>query len=497
MPGTIAEYESEEDAGGASQSVHPESYSSGLEGGLIMIVDRLAWATSARAVLEGAGHRVIELGALKDALEVFAGPAAGAIDAVLLAADADGPSTLEVLSEMRAFHPGVPVVVLSAAGSIDEAVAVMKHGAIDYARYADGPDRLLLALGGALARRTRSSAPSGEVSRLLHERGIVAMTAATRALYETAYRIRDSKVPVMLIGESGTGKEVLTRFLHAIGLRKKGPFIALNCAAIPTDLVESELFGHERGAFTGAAQSYAGRFEEANGGTLFLDEVGELSLGAQAKLLRALQEYEVTRIGGATRKVDIRVVVATNRDLAEEVVARRFRSDLFYRLDVITLRALPLRERVEEIAVLSEIILQRFTLGEGVPPRALSADAIALLEQYSWPGNIRELENVLKRSVLLGSSQVITPADLIFSRSPAHSRSPPAETAGGQRIIEQPAAELSPEESLEHHADVMRRALEEAKGNVSMAAKILGISRATFYRHAKRCSLIPGAPSVR
>jgi two-component system response regulator AtoC len=313
---------------------------------------------------------------------------------------------------------------------------------------------------------------------------------AMRAVLGMLEQVKDSSTPVVILGQSGTGKEVVARELHARGRRATGPFVALNCAALPATLVESELFGYEKGAFTGANARKKGRFEEAQGGTLFLDEVGELDLTVQAKLLRALQEREITRIGGTTLKVDCRVVFATHRDLRADVRAGRFREDLYYRISVIIVQLPPLRERREEIPVLASHLLERIAREEGTPPKQLTPEAIEALCRRPLRGNVRELENILRRSVLLSRRDELGPDDLAFGQE-----SIPPEALPSPVLIAPPPAPSEPPEPPEDEGvrpmkefekEMMLRALAQTGGSVTEAARLLGIGRTTFYRRAKK-----------
>ena len=309
-----------------------------------------------------------------------------------------------------------------------------------------------------------------------------------QAVLSIIEQIKDSSVPVMILGESGTGKEVVARELHRRGNRAHKPCVTVNCAAVPGQLADSELFGHEKGAFTGATAQRKGRFEEADGGTLFLDEVGELDVAIQAKLLRVLQEKEVVRVGGNLIKVDARIIVATHKDLTAEVRAGRFREDLYHRLNVITIPVAPLRSRVDEIPELAQHLLDRFTESEGLPARTLTDAAIEALVAHHWTGNVRELQNVMKRSVLLSSAPVIDRPELVFHGASAMNVDAidPATVEAVRSESVPPPGPVSLESFRAGQKDEMLAALAKTGGNVSEAARRLGIGRATFYRRAKR-----------
>ncbi len=315
----------------------------------------------------------------------------------------------------------------------------------------------------------------------------VFVSRAMQGVLSIIDQVKDSSVPVMILGESGTGKEVVARELHRRGQRSDEPYVTVNCAAVPGDLADSELFGHEKGAFTGATAQRIGRFEEAGSGTLFLDEVGELELAIQAKLLRVLQENEIVRVGGSLVNVSARVVVATHKDLSAELRAGRFRADLYHRLNVITIPVPPLRARMEEIPILAQHLLDRFTEDEGLPARHLTAEATAALVSHDWPGNVRELQNVLKRSVLLSNDTVLDRKNLVFHGASGMNLDALDPAAVNAVRESSPPLEAPTIESFRNaQKEEMLSALSEARGNVSEAARKLNIGRATFYRRAKR-----------
>ena len=461
--------------------------------GLVLIVDDEADLRSMyRIILEGAGYDVIEAASVPEAEAFLRDPDRERPEAVLLDVMLGDDSGLDLLGDFRdSTHASV--IVATASQRVEHAVFALKNGAFDYLSKPIGRDDLLLAVRNGVergrmqreltARRALDSSDDRE-----QDGPAVFASLPMRLVRATLEKVRDRQVPVLVLGETGTGKEVVARWIHETGQRRTGPFVAINCAALPSELVESELFGHEPGAFTGADAQRAGRFEEASGGTLFLDEIGELALGVQAKLLRVLAEGRVTRLGGRAVDVDTRIVAATNRDLSAEVAAGRFRQDLFYRLEVISVRLPPLRDRIEEIPALSEFLLRRFAQSEGLAERRLGADAVERLAAHQWPGNIRELENVLKRSCLLSEGPIVRAGDLVFSQpaetpSARTAETPPLDSlasAPGQKIRDMPK-ELARE--------AMVRALAETRGNVSAAARRLGIGRSTFYRHAKQVGL--------
>jgi DNA-binding NtrC family response regulator len=459
-----------------------------LTGTILVVDDDPVIRRLFRAILEGDGHEVLEAASPAVAREMLAHEDAPSLDAALLDVMMPDESGVSLLAHLRETRPDLPVVMATASADVNHAVAALRSRAFDYLLKPVASEDLRLAMRNAVERGRMGR--ELVVRRLLDEvpasaTGAVFAGTAMRGVLSLLDRVKDSATPVMILGESGTGKEVVSRELHARSKRADEPFVAVNCAALPATLVESELFGYEKGAFTGANARKKGRFEEAGAGTLFLDEVGELELSVQAKLLRALQEREITRVGGGTVKVDCRIVVATHRDLRAEVRAGRFREDLFYRLDVIAVKLPPLRDRPEEIPTLSAHLLTRVAREEGVGPRTLTPEAIAVLLRQPLRGNVRELENLLRRSLLLCSRDSIGPADLAFGETdePAVRAVAPVEGADDD---EGPDG-VRP--MREYEKEMMLRALAQTRGSVTDAARVLGIGRTTFYRRAKKFSI--------
>jgi two-component system response regulator AtoC len=366
------------------------------------------------------------------------------------------------------------VIVLTATKTVTTAVEAMKLGAADYVTKPFEVDALRIKIRHHLEH----SALTAELEELRDELEgrsrlgqLLGRSPSMRQVYRTIERMAASHVNVLISGESGTGKELVARAVHDLGTRAKGPFVAINCAAIPETLIESELFGHERGAFTDASERRIGRFEQAKGGTLFLDEIGELPQGVQAKLLRALQERTIERVGGREPiSVDARFVAATNRDLAREVTDGRFRNDLYYRIHVVSVALPPLRERREDVKLLAEEFLARAGAQVGRPGLKLSRSALGVLERYSWPGNVRELENAIEHAVALSDGGVIDEQDL-----------PEAIVAGGRTEALRDAVragQLDLEEATSRfEQELLREALERSEWNQTRAAEQLGITR--------------------
>lgn len=373
---------------------------------------------------------------------------------------------LDILEQVKKKEPDIPVIVMTAFGSIEMAVQAMHKGAFNFISKPFDRDTLILSCKKALElRKLRSNSRlmASEISRLTGTQGIVSASSVMKSLLETATRAAGSEATILITGESGTGKEVLARLIHQNSQKANGPLIAVNCAAIPEGLIESELFGHVKGAFTGAVKNRKGHFQTAHGGTLFLDEIGELSTDIQVKLLRAIQEREVQPVGSEKiSKVDIRIIAATNLDLKDKISAGLFREDLFYRLSVIPLFIPPLRERLEDIPALVNHFLQKFDAPPGV---RFSKEAVDVLKQYTWPGNIREIQNIIERCIILRRKNVIEPDDLQLLTE----TDPDA-----CQEIQIPDEGISLEEIEKQY---ILKALEKAGQNQSQAARLLKIPR--------------------
>ena len=324
-----------------------------------------------------------------------------------------GMDGLETLKRLRERDPSAVVVMISGHATIQNAVEATQLGAYDILEKPLDTDRILVTLRNATGRIDLAEENERLKATIESRYEIVGKSFAIRALIENIEKVADSSARVLISGENGTGKELVARAVHRQSSRARKPFVEVNCAAIPGELIESELFGHMKGSFTGAIQDRAGKFEQADGGTLFLDEVGDMSLAAQAKVLRVLQDGDVTRIGGAKpRKVDVRVIAATNKKLEGEIAAGRFREDLYYRLNVVPIQVPPLRERREDIPLLVEHFLSQFTQHDSVAPRSIDAAAIDRLTAFDWPGNVRELRNTIERLLILAPGPRVTAADV-------------------------------------------------------------------------------------
>jgi two-component system response regulator AtoC len=406
-------------------------------------------------------------------------------DVVLCDLRMPGIDGLELLPQLARRLPGATIVLMSAYGTADLAIEAMKRGAYDYLAKPFAPSELLLTLRKARERermRRTNQLLRRDVQRAIGDRPIVAASPGMIAVLELLERAAEFKSTVLLTGESGTGKEVLARAIHAQSPRRDEAFVAVNCAAIPEALLESELFGHVKGAFTGADRTRRGLFVEADGGTLFLDEIGELPVALQAKLLRVLQEEEVRPVGDAkSRKVDVRVIAATARELEQDVAAGRFREDLFYRLNVVRVKVPPLRERKQDIPLLADHFLARFREQLGRPVRTIDDDALERLLAYRWPGNARELENVIERAVILAEGERLTARELPEGVARASAGGAGAEADGAMPSDDSDLSLRRARRAMER--DWIVRALRACQGNRTHAARRLQIShRALLYK---------------
>jgi nitrogen regulation protein NR(I) len=450
------------------------------------------------ATLVREGYEVTGCGNGEEALEALERDGADVVVTDLVMPRMDG---LTLLRRVVAAHPDVPVIVITAHGRIDKAVEAMKAGAFDFlAKPFDNAD--LKALIAKAARQSDYNQrnvvpepPEDGARRRYTE--IVGRGQRMQELSQVIAKVADAPSTVLIQGESGTGKELVATALHEQSFRHERPFIKINCAAIPRELVEAELFGFEKGAFTGAVQSKPGRFELADGGTLFLDEIGEIPIEMQVKLLRAIQESEFERVGGIkTTRVDVRLIAATSRDLSKEIAAGRFREDLYYRLNVVPVHLPPLRERREDIPLLVEHFRQKYNARLKKSVDAVEEDALAALVGYTWPGNIRELENVLERTILFAEGPVIRLQDLPSSlrAQPAafhEGASAPAATtpAAGIPPAPGPLKEIVKGQVQAIERDLIVRGLEVTGGNVTRTARLLKISRKSLQMKMKEFGL--------
>ena len=458
-----------------------------------------------QAVLEREGFAVVHAESGDEALKRMQG--GGGADLILLDMVMPGLSGMETLAELRAGGDTTPVIVLTANGGIETVVKAMQAGAQDFFIKPVGPERLAIGVNNAL-QMTRLTAEVGRLKKHVAGRttfdDLIGDSPAMRMVKSFGVRAAKSNIPVLITGESGVGKEVIARALHGASDRSGKPFVAVNCGALPANLVESILFGHEKGAFTGAVDKTLGKFREAEGGTLFLDEIGELPLDMQVKLLRALQESEIDPVGGKRPvRVDVRIVSATNRDPAQQVKEGAFREDLYYRLNVFPIEAPALRERREDIPALVDHFITRFNAEEGKRVAGAAPETLALLTAFDWPGNVRQLENAVYRALVLADAPWLQPHDFpaISGVSvPLADAAPPAHAEAG---VDLPPAPDTPIRILDERGhlrtledierDLIQHAIEVYAGHMSEIARRLGIGRSTLYRKVREQGL-EGAP---
>jgi DNA-binding NtrC family response regulator len=476
-----------------------------------------------QAQAEKCGIQVLTASSGQEALDVLNGPKGAQVSLVLLDLVMPGMDGLTVLGNLRPTHPTLPVIVLTAQGGVDTAVAAMRAGADDFLVKPASPERIQVSIQNAL----KVKALTGEIQRLkkvsenrLSLGDLIAESPSMRTVLRLADRAAQSHIPILIEGESGVGKEVLARAIQGASDRAGKPFVAVNCGAIPETLIESILFGHEKGSFTGAVDKHIGKFQEANGGTLFLDEIGELRLDMQVKLLRAIQEGEVDPVGAKRPvKVDIRLISATNLNLQQQVEEGKFREDLFYRLNVFPMQLPALRERREDIAGLVELFIRRFAVEENKKIVGLDKPAMEMLQAYNWPGNIRQLENTVFRAVVLCdgeclrandfpqiASQLGIAVDTSQPEEPIEIVARPRESMGLQTsgggigstlAVDDLVASgvkltgidghLRKLEEIEH--ELIKLAIEKYDGHMSEVARRLGIGRSTLYRKLREMGI--------
>ncbi len=456
-----------------------------------------------QAVLERDGHAVVHAASGGEAIDRMT--RGGGADVILLDMIMPEMSGLECLAELRSGGLTTPVIVLTANGGIDTVVKAMQAGAQDFFVKPVGPERLLVGVRNAL-KLEQLTTEVGRLTKRVQGRAsfddIIGDSAPMRMVKALGARAAKSSIPVLITGESGVGKEVIARALHGAGDRAGKPFVAVNCGALPANLAESILFGHEKGAFTGAVDKTLGKFREADGGTLFLDEIGELPLDLQVKLLRALQEGEIDPVGGKRPvKIDVRIVSATNRDPAQQVKDGAFREDLFYRLNVFPIEAPSLRDRREDIPALIDHFIARFNAEEGRRIAGSAPETLAMLQAYDWPGNVRQLENAVFRAIVLADSPFLQPYDFpsisgVAAPLPDATPTPPAAApsyADLPPLPEQPIRILDDRGHLrtleDIERDLIQHAIEVYAGHMSEIARRLGIGRSTLYRKVREQGL--------
>jgi two-component system nitrogen regulation response regulator NtrX len=447
---------------------------------ILIVDDERAIQSTLRGVLEDEGYRVSAVGS---AAEALAGLDDETPDLIFLDIWMPGMDGLEALAAIKQRQPESAVVMISGHGTIETAVKATKLGAYDFIEKPLSLEKTLLATVRALEHSRLERENRSLREQLDRGQELVGKSGLMDELRAQIAVAAPTNGRVLIHGENGAGKELVARAIHTRSARREGPFVEVNCAAIPEELIESELFGHERGAFTGAVARHRGKFETANGGTLFLDEIGDMSLKTQAKVLRALEEQAFERVGGKdTVRVDVRVLAASNQDLEEQIAQGRFREDLFYRLNVIPIEVPPLRRRKEDLPVLVEHFIVLFSAENGKRLKTISVEALAYFLAYDWPGNVRELRNMVERLVIMAPRDVIGPEDL-----PPPLR--PKEVPAG-------ADEVQREKTLREARDAFERAfilaeLRAHEGNVTRTAEKLGIERSHLYRKLKGYGITP------
>jgi two-component system nitrogen regulation response regulator NtrX len=448
----------------------------------ILIVDDEPGVRSALAgILRDEGYDVDTVESGEACLERLAREA---VDVVLLDIWLPGMDGLATLARMRERQIDAQVVVISGHGNVESAVRAIKMGAFDFVEKPLSLEKTVLAVRNALRQRRLEAENEALRARVDAPHAIIGDSYAMQQLREQIATAAPTNGRVLIQGENGTGKELVARNVHAMSRRRNGPFVEVNCAAIPEELIESELFGHVRGAFTGAVADRRGKFEAAHGGTIFLDEIGDMTLKTQAKVLRVLQEQVMEAVGGSSRiRVDTRVLAATNKDLRAEIRAGRFREDLYFRLNVIPILVPPLRDRDRDIPLLANHFMAVVAREYGRRPKVFDPDGIAVLQQYPWPGNVRELRNVVERLLIMVPGERIASRDLAFLDSAApHPTGAPA----------RPAAVAPLHDARDQfERDYILRALAAQQGNISRTAEVLGIERSNLYRKMRAFGIAP------
>jgi len=455
---------------------------------ILVVDDEPGVRSSVTGVLRDEGFEVEAVGTGEECLDRVAQRSYDVIVLDVWLPGIDGLTTLQRLGER---HVDAQVVIISGHGNIESAVRAIKMGAFDFIEKPLSLEKTVLVVRNALRQRDLETENRALRARVVRQETMVGESPAMRHLREQVAMAAPTNGRVLILGENGTGKELVARTVHELSRRRGGPFVEVNCAAIPEELIESELFGHARGAFTGAVADKPGRFEQANGGTIFLDEIGDMSLKTQAKVLRVLQEQVMERVGGTQRiKVDVRVLAATNKDLTAEIRDGRFREDLYFRLNVIPIFVPPLRDRPEDIPLLADHFMALLASEYGKRPKRLAPEALARLQQYAWPGNVRELRNTVERLIIMVSGDTITAQDLAFlgrddggagiGWGEIHQAGGPASGTG--RLAEA---------RDQFEKDFILRALAASNGNMSRTAEMLGVERSNLYKKMRAFGIAP------
>ena len=441
---------------------------------ILVVDDEKSQLSILNDILSDAGYAVSTASNGEDALSQLA---RGDFPIILTDLKMPGVDGIELLQKALQIYPETQVILMTAFGSIPSAVNAIKNGAYDYLTKPFQKEDLLKVISHAAERATlilENRQLKDEISQRYGYHNIIGSGKAMKEVYKLLDRVKDIDATVLISGESGTGKEMVARAIHSSGSRKKGPFVPINCGAIPETLIESELFGHEKGSFTGASQTHIGKFEQAQGGTIFLDEIGIMPLASQARLLRVLQEKKIERVGShKSIELDVRVIAATNEDLHQKVEHKEFRPDLFHRLNVFSIQLPPLRDRKEDIPLLAKHFIKKFSDRYGKKEMSLSPATLAKLEQYHFPGNVRELENILEKTIILIDKEVIEEKDLMISATS------PSPVFPGKKTDSLPQKEV----------EFITNALQESNGSIKQASQKLGISYKTLQYRMKKYRL--------
>ncbi|MEE2886011.1 MAG: sigma-54 dependent transcriptional regulator [Planctomycetota bacterium] len=444
---------------------------------ILIVDDQAAIREELAYALNYDGYEAVEAADGETALDEIG---KGEFHAVLLDIKMPGLDGMQVLDRLREDHPDLPVIMISGHGDIETAVVAVKRGACDFLPKPFDTDRVLVSIKGALRLQDLSKQNTSLRKQLAKEFEILGTSEAIGKVHTAIERVAPTQATVLITGENGTGKELIARQLHARSTRSEAPFVAVNCAAIPSELIESELFGHEKGAFTGANTARRGHFEHADGGTIFLDEIGDMAINAQAKLLRTLQEQVVTPLGSShTIQVDVRVLAASNQDLEKMVEEKTFREDLYYRIHVIRIHSPSLSERLTDLELLARHFVREACKRNGLPARELSEAALTALHERSWAGNVRELKNLMESAAILADDEVIGPEDLAGMGSGSQ---PPSD----MKFFGLPTLE---EFRAATEREFIRRKIEENGGNIKRTAETIKIQRSNLYKKLERYGL--------
>lgn len=448
---------------------------------ILVVDDEVSICQSLKAILSDEGYQVLVAGSGEEAIKIVEEemPLLVLLDIWL-----PGLDGLETLKAIKAAHPKVLVIMMSGHGTIETAVKATKLGAFDFIEKPLSLDKVIILVNNALNLVRLEEENILLKQKVSHQYELTGNSAVIAELKEMISIVAPTNAWILIMGENGTGKELVARSIHHLSWRSHKDIVEVNCAAIPEELIESELFGHEKGAFTGATEKKRGKFDLAHEGTIFLDEVADMSLKTQAKILRILQEKKFERVGGNKLiDMDVRVLAATNKDLEKEMELGRFRQDLYYRLHVIPLRVPPLRERKEDIKLLAERFLLDFAVKEGQAPKILTEDALALLMEHDWPGNVRELKNIIERLIILTPSNEITAKDIPLLNAKIENGA----FSGDSVVV---AADLLKDAKMDFERQFILKKLEENEGNISKTAEAIGLERSNLHKKLKILKIV-------